>query len=84
MTTKKEQVILEGVVVPFVPGKVRFTFDIQCDDGQRYFCFALPGAPELPEVGTGQRVRVYGVWSEALARVFETTRLEIIDEKKRK
>lgn len=83
MTTDKEQVTLVGVVVPFVPGKVRFTFDIQCDDGQRYFCFALPGGPELPEVRTGDRVRVHGIWSEALARVFETARLERIDQKKK-
>lgn len=78
MSNEKELVSLEGTVVPFVPGKVRFTFDIQADDGQRYFCFSLPDGPELPPVRAGERVRVHGRWSEALARVFETTRVEIL------
>ncbi|HEX4329575.1 MAG TPA: hypothetical protein VH105_22500 [Burkholderiales bacterium] len=78
--------ILEGVVVPFEPDGVRFTFDILGNDGQRYLCFAAPApagqpaAAELPVVREGDRVRLRGRWSAALKCVFEVSGVEMLEE----
>jgi len=70
---------LEGVVVPFEPHGVRFSFDILCGE-VRYLCFAAPTGADLPIVREGDRVRLRGRWSAALKCVFEVCSAEVLQE----
>ncbi|MDB5807219.1 MAG: hypothetical protein JWN73_4541 [Betaproteobacteria bacterium] len=74
----RAKVTLEGLVVPFKPDGVRFNFDILCGE-TRYLCIAAQPAVQDAVVREGERVRVSGQWSLALAGVFEAASVEVLE-----